>query len=579
MTNDVPDARQLATILLHTFRGHPTTIIAWRGFKIGKKNIRSRKGPANLDHFRWHVEQQKDAGIGLHPAYPVNNTGTLYTNWAMLDFDYDPPERLLEFMTWLREEWGVQPLFNRGSTGRGTHLWFLFEQNLPVEKVIAFLRAAHDEAKRRGLGKVEIRPTSATQKGSAVILPYRGAAGDGYGPQGLNDPETGEAISLVALPAFPRSGVKTLLAKLKSPSTPRRPQRRASTVINDPAAPPDDRWQAEVRRVEMEYEPGQRQHLVLGLSAYGLYLGLPAHVVESDVLGLCERQDDEELSMRRAAVEGTIGRFQAGQGVAVREFYLRAGVTPPDVGRDEEILARVQGLRAWMLTFAWTGPVGLSARSTYLTLLKLAEDCAHLHDQGLEVSVSWRALMERADLGSRNTLQRVLVYLEDHGLLERANPPVGEKSGSFLLRVTDATTLTMGLGSPFRKIDAPTFRAGKGRLGKKKEVIFDLLLAFPGLTRHDLASRLGRRPTDFREAVQALTAEGLIAEQDGHLHPAPDWPARLADREQRDRSDRAREQQKNLHQAERDLYHLKLAKGQGRPSRPPQRPQDETAAD
>ena len=163
-----------------------------------------------------------------------------------------------------------------------------------------------------------------------------------------------------------------------------------------------------------------------------------------DLLALAREAGDTEIVARRAIIERTLERAAEGEAVAFHRFYADAGVDSPPLTALPIVRARVAGLLGELMDRAWPGKAGKTDRSLLKTMLRLAWQHGHAHPDGIELSVSWAQLLEEADVGSSETLATSLLRLEAAQILRRGAVAHGIKSGSFILLVTERSTLTAG---------------------------------------------------------------------------------------------------------------------------------------
>lgn len=556
-------------ILQSIFRGRPEKHIQLRSpTNVSRKDIvEVKRGAAERDyaaHLRPEASQGP-GGIGLYPGFVWGRRTGLWTNWAMLDFDDHSPDDLQLFFEVLTRQ-GLQVLANQGTRGRGAHLWFLLERPVPLEKAAASLHFLQHAAAKLGISKVERRPHH-NSGDLAVMLPYRGAGVDGRGFNPLIDYATGEVIELPYLLQRERQDTQLFsrLGRLRSterfiegtyrPKPPLSP--RVATVIGE--GEHSDRWATELSRLPLLWQEGRRHWLVLGAASHGLNCGVSPATIESDLMSLVERCGDEEPEERRKAIRTTLERHKRGQPVSASYFYEQANVEPPTKVSDE-VRATLGALWEEAMSDAWQTQAGKSARSLYKALLRLAFHHGQRNPHGIEVSVSWGQLQQEADLGSSATLRNSLLFLEEKQLLRRGAQAEGEKSGSFVLLVTERSTLIRERGLRECFSLSRNFRNGEGRLGKTAEQLFDLLNYFGPQDLNELANRMKTRPTDLRKQRDKLLDAGLILEDEKNLlHVAPDSDRALGVQEEYDGTLQARERQRQKQRIRQDRYraHLK----------------------
>ena len=139
----------------------------------------------------------------------------------------------------------------------------------------------------------------------------------------------------------------------------------------------------------------------------------------------------------------------------------------------------------------WKGRAGLTARSVYVALLRVAYHHGDLIPSGVRVSIAMRqlALQAGVSLPALNRAIKRLTY--EHGLIRRDGRGEGPKSGAFVLLIGARTTQTLSqeflqgktassLGSECLTSARVALRWGAGRLGKTNEMVLDALRRLGG---------------------------------------------------------------------------------------------------
>jgi DNA-binding MarR family transcriptional regulator len=141
--------------------------------------------------------------------------------------------------------------------------------------------------------------------------------------------------------------------------------------------------------------------------------------------------------------------------------------------------------------------------------------------------------------------------------------------GSLALRVPD-TDVSGTFGPPSQPLlTVPPssvsealyrLRHGPGRIGKSAAAVLEVVVECPGVSRAELAAKLGKKPDSLSRPLKKLVVRELIERcGKGHYRPTDDWQQKL----ERERTltgeklaERLDEQQ---YEREREAYRLYLA--------------------
>ena len=564
----IQEMDQAAQTLMTLFPGQPERHLRWLpGGTDGKKNVRELKSRTTPDLCRIHMAVQTGAGPGALGVMPGIRTGGIWrTPWAMLDFDRQKPADLKRYFEVLLAH-NLTFTFNGGTTGRGTHVWFLLDKAITLRQAYRSLSFLKRVAESLGAEGIDLRPEKDSSTGSGIFLPYRGGGEDSFGVNPLVSGLTGEIIPLKELNLHPRQAVRefTRLAGLKSVE---RFLKGPSPVVMCPTYLPNlesvigesqDRWKAELDRLGELWTEGRRHQLTLAATGYGVQQGIPHEQIMDDLLGIARDNDDEELEERRQTIQHSLDRIGTGELLAFLPFYEKAGVGRPG-GPSAEVQALVLELLNAVMARPWKGKGGKTDRSLLKVLLELSWQHGYEHPQGVEISVAWSQLELDANIGSSDTLSRSIRCLEAHQWLRRGKTSQSTNSGSFILLTTNRSIHSMGgerMCVEYFGL-APHLRYGKGHLGKPSEQLIDLILWFGPQTVQELAERLESRPTDVRKKLTTLINDDIIT-LNGDLRTAtlsitPNLKEQLNRRQEQDGSRKAREGQRSTHQVKRDQY-------------------------
>lgn len=171
----------------------------------------------------------------------------------------------------------------------------------------------------------------------------------------------------------------------------------------------------------------------------------------------------------------------------------------------------------------WKGRAGLTDRSVYVALLRVANNHGTLIPSGVRVSVSVRRLALEAAVSTPTATASTRRLTLEHGLIRRDGRGEGPKCGAFVLLVDARSTYTLTQGYHRREavsLELPecissarvALRWGAGRLGKTKEFILDALRRLGECTEGELAAAMGRegRTRELRPHLKDLVVSGIV---------------------------------------------------------------------
>ena len=237
------------------------------------KEVRTRPGGATPAHFTKHLRAKRDfGGLGVHPGRPDRPKGERaqwFTTWFALDLDGTKPPQLEDFLIELMHH-DLMAYPSTGTTGGGSHLWFFLESPIPVAVAHKLALSLAELARAHGAQTVEVRPSAPYGPGSGILLPYRGAAADGYGFNPLLEPLGDYSpISMEQLETIHLNSLEAVEAVMLQPRTERTKPRQRTSVEH-----PEARWADELERLGPLWLRGRRNALTLGATSFGLHLGI-----------------------------------------------------------------------------------------------------------------------------------------------------------------------------------------------------------------------------------------------------------------------------------------------------------------
>ncbi len=230
-----------------------------------------------------------------------------------------------------------------------------------------------------GLGVPEIRPSCKVGRGSPIFLPYRGALQDGLGYNPLLDPErdfqpvalehTFQEVQRISTAALETFRLEMESRAVYARSCTRAKDKPISTENTLSSKDNLTYLHDEFERVKAHFIEPNRQHLVMGLTAYGVRgLELAAKTVKEEVTTFIKTHDADELPKRLAALENTLTKYKENpQKIAWRMYYESAGLAAPGkVGVSNEIKGRLELAARSFTECEWKGRAGSSDRSVDL---------------------------------------------------------------------------------------------------------------------------------------------------------------------------------------------------------------------
>jgi DNA-binding MarR family transcriptional regulator len=202
-----------------------------------------------------------------------------------------------------------------------------------------------------------------------------------------------------------------------------------------------------------------------------------------------------------------------------------------------EVLAAVAYLEERARHRAKKGLAAHSRWAIYRGLLDSAKRHGRMHrGRDVAVRISVRRLALDAGL-SKSATQDALSELEARGLVYRASVGDGPVPGSLALRVPDTDLLSAFEPPPQSPLTVrPSsvtealyrLRHGPGRIGKSAAAVLEAVVECPGVSRAELAAKLGKKPDSLSRPLKKLADRELIERcGKGHYQTAEDWQQRL----------------------------------------------------
>ncbi len=547
------------------FRGSPFARIELTAVRGGFKEVRERKGHQRREHVAHHLKNKSLNGRGAHgvkmgwPSNP-NAKSPWVTDWIGMDFDKDRPSDLVNFFNALLER-SMFPYFTTGTTGRGAHVFVFFDAPIACVDAHKLLCKLSDLAVSLGHGRPEIRP-SAPIGGAGILLPFRGAARDGFGFNPLFDAQWNDgseeqivardhAISLVNIASIRRTDINDLTALTV-------PVRAAVQRRSQPTPshlPPHQQWKQELERVKAVWKPGVRNYLCLAATAFGCFLNVPDEHIERDVLEIVQTNGDDTAERQRS-IRATLRRNRdqrAGKPVRVafKPFYVLAGLEPPLRARlEEEIEGKLTQLEEVECRQFALDRAGARNRTVLLAIVEYARRFGQRHERGVEVSVSRRELAERLGLG-KSTVSYAIADLKDQGKIQ-TQPTADKMAAEVLVVILDSLSTPC---SPAGLCAAPV-----STLVLTPNRYHNLLLALrhhQTLSLEALSSLCQHNSTTTTTQLRTLTRTGSVTRTNAGFALSADWQAQL--RTAFGAAFEAEQQRlRQLHQKERAQYHQHL---------------------
>ena len=161
----------------------------------GDKTVVTRLQGPSLHNYRTHLDDASRGGtgaLGVSPTFDTVAPGRaprFLAAFAAVDLDDTIPERVRPVVEALAAR-GVALYLSRGTSGRGTHAYALFEQAVPCSVAAAFVRNIARSFADAGHRVDKTFPSTATGVGASILLPYRAAGIDGVGANRCSSPAT-----------------------------------------------------------------------------------------------------------------------------------------------------------------------------------------------------------------------------------------------------------------------------------------------------------------------------------------------------------------------------------------------------
>lgn len=521
------DFRDYPSILEGLFPGHPAKCLLCTGvYRNGsgeaKKSIVTIHRGAQPKDYSKHLDRESHCGagaLGVNPMYPQDFGEKLRWFVRFLAFDYDSTDvREIMPLVAVLEEYRVYGYLDQGTTGRGVHLYVFLSEPLPQREAHQVVTTIANLSRQMGLSYPEFMPSSSSEPGKGILLPYRGAAEDGFGANPLIDPFGGEHILLdrVESEVF-RTNVDDLRALVENFGRIGSGSKATHSPIYDPIDTSTyeealKAWKAEVARLEEVWVKSKRQNLTLGASAYGISLGISVDRIKEDIQSLELASFLPEVSDRMGGVNGTLERHVKGKRIAWRKFYTLADVEPPKGVRvvPYDVLLKLQVLEDGLQSETFKGMSGFTDLDVLDSLIEIGRKYGKPHAEGVEISISTRALAEVAR-SSHDTIINSLRRLRESGRVKRWNRSKGADSGSLVLLVADKDVITHELNNEHvDRVRIPRLRWGAGKLGKSVRPILQNLQRLQPCTRADVARAMGRESRSIRNPMNRLVKQDLV---------------------------------------------------------------------
>lgn len=542
------------------------------------------KRAATYADYAAHLSPEAYSGVGAIGMFPgiSNESEPGKTKWFapffVADFDAARPLELVPLIDTLAG-FGLMTYPTCGTSGRGAHLYGFTESLMPQWELYSVVKGIQMMAADAGLGLPEIRPSCKFGRGSPIFLPYRGALKDGYGYNPLLDPErdfqpVALEYALQEVKRIPTAALETFRLDMESRATHARFAARAKdkpidAVVTFSTEDTLTYLRDEFERVKAHFVKPNRQHLVMGLAAYGVRgLELDAATLRKEVTAFVNTHDADELPRRLEALENTIAKYKRDpHSVAWKPYYVSAGLTAPGkVGVSNEVMGRLELAVRSLTERRWKGVAGSSDRSVYVALIRLATEHGASHKVGVAVSVSVRDLALKAGVGGK-TICAALVRLKKAHLVVRGvqtDRQLGH--AGVLVLVVDKVhelphsfPLLGGLKEWGYLYTHPAFRHGK--LGKSAAPpLVTLLTEARPLTRPELAKLLGRKSQALRGPLKKLVYHKLVTVSESACVLSPLWEEALDRAAIVTGAYRTEEQQRQVYLVERLTFQARLEK-------------------
>lgn len=516
--------------LQRLFRGHPArhlqcTDVQCLGNGSRKKEAITRKYGAQLSEYAKHLDPRSFDGVGALGVIPTFSSNSeerarWFVEFLALDFDSVGLADVMPLIAVLEEN-RIYVYLDRGTTGRGVHLYIFPSKPLSQREAHTVLVTVANLSKSLKLPYPEFMPSSASGPSRGIFLPYRGAAEDGFGANPLIDPANGTQIPLCeAESEIYETEIEDLwnfVETLEDAQNDNKSSKGSSynpININTYSGVPKA-WNAECTRLKEFWVEGKRQYLALGLTAYGISIGVPDEKIREDIKALERASSNPEIDSRMKAVDGTVKKYVKGERIAWRKFYSLADVEPPRANKvvSWEVLLKLQILEDQLRSLPFKGMGGYTDLDVLDSLIEVGRKYGRLHPEGVEISISTRdlALVARS---SNTTIINSLKRLKKAGWVSRSSHGLGTNSGSLVLHIDDEDVGPRNLVTENADeeimVHIPRFRWGGGKLGKMSRPILQNLQRLQPCTRAALARGMGRKSRDLRNPMNRLLEYRLV---------------------------------------------------------------------
>lgn len=279
--------------------------------------------------------------------------------------------------------------------------------------------------------------------------------------------------------------------------------------------------------------------------AQGLQRGdLEAHLLAVNAQRCTPPLDEGEV--RRIAA--SVSRYEAGDASTGPSPKVRAKLAHlEEVARERP----VRGMR------------GGSGWSIYNAALEAARQHGGDHPDGVELSLDVRTWAQMAGTHAA-TVSR---FVRRSPLVRQLRRGVGRRAGSVVLLTPREMggklqhSTTGGCRRERSVADRPLFRTlyrlrwGPGRIGKTRAALLTKVVECPGVSRSELAHRLGRKPASLKKPLKWLVDAGLLERPGrGRYDVTADFSERLDDLRAAGREPEADRLQIRKHNDQRDGY-------------------------
>lgn len=517
--------------LQRLFRGHPARHLQCTDVQClengsKKKKVVTRKYGAQLSEYAKHLDPRSFDGtgaLGVIPTFSRNSEERTrwFVEFLALDFDSVELADVMPLIGFLEED-RIYVYLDRGTTGRGVHLYIFPSKSLSQGEAHTVLVTVANLSKSLKLPYPESMPSSASGPSKGILLPYRGAAEDGLGANPLIDPMNGTQIPLYeAESEIFRTEVEDLRNLVETLGDSQNDNKFCKGSSYNPIyintySEVLKAWNAECTRLKEFWVEGKRQYLALGLTAYGISIGVTDEKIREDIKALETASSNPEIDSRMKAVDGTVKKYVKGERIAWRKFYNLADVEPPGANKviAWEVLLKLQILEDQLRSLLpFKGMGGFTDLDVLDSLIEVGRKYGRLHPEGVEISISTRdlALVARS---SNTTIINSLKRLRTAGWVSRSNHGVGTNSGSVVLLIDDEDVGPRNLVTENADeeimVHIPRFRWGGGKLGKMSRPILQNLQRLQPCTRAELARAMGRKSRDLRNPLNHLVEYKLV---------------------------------------------------------------------